>query len=82
MKKNVDIQVVEGFGDEWKRFDYSGFSQTELKEMFNGYYRFGTKLEKRFSRNQIQAMLERSGLENISFSDTPPYWCAVGYKKS
>lgn len=277
MKKNVDIQVVEGFGDEWKRFDYSGFSQTELKEMFNGYFRifpwenlpdgavgfdlgcgsgrwakfvapnvsklhlidpsiaaltvaqknlaefqncifhqasideipledesadfayslgvlhhipdteggiracvaklkkdapflvylyysfdnrpwwywgiwkttelgrslisrlpyavrywisqviaffvylplarlswvlekmpfdvesiplsayrhrsfyvmrndaldrFGTKLEKRFSRNQIQAMLERSGLENISFSDTPPYWCAVGYKKS
>ena len=31
--------MVEGFGDEWNRFDYSGFSQTELKEMFNGYFR-------------------------------------------
>ena len=42
--------------------------------------RFGTKLEKRFSRNQIQKMLESSGLYNISFSDTLPYHCAIGYK--
>lgn len=42
--------------------------------------RFGTKLERRFSRSQIQRMLESSGLYNISFSDTPPYHCAIGYK--
>jgi len=42
--------------------------------------RFGTKLEKRFTAAQIRKMMEDSGLERIVFSDTAPYWCAVGYK--
>ncbi|MBD1906691.1 class I SAM-dependent methyltransferase [Funiculus sociatus GB2-A5] len=43
--------------------------------------RFGTKLEKRFTKNQILKMMESAGLEKIAFSDRAPYWCAVGYKK-
>lgn len=43
--------------------------------------RFGTRLEKRFSRIEIHGMLERAGLRDIIFSDYVPYWCAVGYKK-
>lgn len=43
--------------------------------------RFGTSLERRFTRSQIQAMMEFAGLENIQFSQAVPYWCAVGYKK-
>ena len=43
--------------------------------------RFGTRLEKRFTASQIQKMMAASGLERIIFSDTAPYWCAVGYKK-
>ena len=43
--------------------------------------RFGTRLEKRFSRLEIQSMLENSGLEKISFSNSSPYWCALGYKQ-
>lgn len=43
--------------------------------------RFGTKLEKRFSKKEISEMMENAGLENIIFSDHAPYWCAVGYKK-
>ncbi|MFZ5997974.1 MAG: class I SAM-dependent methyltransferase [Nitrospirota bacterium] len=43
--------------------------------------RFGTSLEKRFTRDQIRKMMEDAGLENILFSDSRPYWCAVGYKK-
>lgn len=43
--------------------------------------RFGTRLEKRFTKNQIKKMMEDAGLENILFSDSQPYWCAVGYKK-
>lgn len=42
--------------------------------------RFGTKLERRFTKNQIREMLENSGFENIKFSDTLPHWCAVGIK--
>lgn len=43
--------------------------------------RFGTRLEQRFSRQQIQTMMEHAGLENIQFSNDVPYWCAVGFKK-
>jgi SAM-dependent methyltransferase len=43
--------------------------------------RFGTSLEKRFSRADITAMLEAAGCERIRFSDEPPFWCAVGYRK-
>jgi SAM-dependent methyltransferase len=43
--------------------------------------RFGTKLEQRFSRTEIEDLLTRGGFERISFRDSSPYWCAVGYKK-
>ena len=44
--------------------------------------RFGTRLEKRFSRDQIKVMMEEAGLERIKFSSTEPFWCAVGYRCS
>jgi SAM-dependent methyltransferase len=42
--------------------------------------RFGTRLEQRFTRPEIQGMMERAGLEKIVFSEGSPYWVAVGYK--
>jgi SAM-dependent methyltransferase len=42
--------------------------------------RFGTGLEQRFSRAQIEAMMRTAGLDDIIFSETPPFWCAVGYR--
>ena len=42
--------------------------------------RFGTKLEKRFTKTEILEMMERSGLKNIKFRDNPPFWVAVGEK--
>jgi SAM-dependent methyltransferase len=42
--------------------------------------RFGTPLEQRFSRAQIEAMMRRAGLVDIRFSEREPYWCAVGRK--
>jgi hypothetical protein len=44
--------------------------------------RFGTRLEKRFTTKQIRDMMERAGLEDIVFSQTVPYWCAVGRKSA
>ncbi|MGC1175156.1 class I SAM-dependent methyltransferase [Polaromonas sp.] len=41
--------------------------------------RFGTSLEQRFSRAQIQAMMQAAGLRDISFREATPYWCAVGF---
>jgi ubiquinone/menaquinone biosynthesis C-methylase UbiE len=43
--------------------------------------RFGTKLEHRFTRRQIQTMMEIAGLERVRFSAAVPFWCAVGFKR-
>jgi len=40
--------------------------------------RFGTKLEKRYRRDEVIGLLERAGLEDIRVSERPPYWHAVG----
>lgn len=42
--------------------------------------RFGTKLEKRFTRPQITRMLLDAGFVNISFADHEPYWLALSYR--
>lgn len=42
--------------------------------------RFGTPLEHRFTRAEIERMMEKSGLRDVSFSPNGPYWCAVGFK--
>ncbi len=44
--------------------------------------RFGTRLERRFTRAQIQAMFEATGLVDVQFSAAAPFWCAVGVKRS
>ena len=44
--------------------------------------RFGTRLEQRFTRDEIKIMMENAGLEDIKFSNSKPYWVAVGYKIS
>jgi len=44
--------------------------------------RFGTRLEHRFTKYEIQKMMENSGLENIVFSENMPYWCSVGTRKA
>jgi SAM-dependent methyltransferase len=40
--------------------------------------RFGTRLEHRFSRAQIEAMMRKADLDDIRFAETEPFWCAVG----
>ena len=42
--------------------------------------RFGTRLEKRFTKIQIKIMMVEAGLERIEFSDKGPYWCAIGHR--
>lgn len=44
--------------------------------------RFGTRLEQRFSKAEIRQMMEDAGLEQVSFSAQPPYWCAIGYRRA
>lgn len=44
--------------------------------------RFGTRLEQRFSRRQIEQMMREAGLEDIRFRNSEPYWVACGRRIS
>jgi SAM-dependent methyltransferase len=43
--------------------------------------RFGTRVEKRYSQQQIVALMTGAGLTDIQFSNSPPYWCVVGRRR-
>ncbi len=43
--------------------------------------RFGTKLEKRFTKLEIKTLLDNNGFKNISFSSNSPFWVSLSYKK-
>ncbi len=47
----------------------------------NSFDRFGTPLEQRFSRAEIETMMRQADLEEIRFSEAPPFWCAVGRRR-
>ena len=67
----------------------------DVKEMPLSYYRdrhyyfmrtdaldrFGTRLEKRFSRQDITSMMIKAGFKDIQFSDNRPFWVCLARKK-
>ena len=42
--------------------------------------RFGTPLEQRFSKKEIEDMMKEAGFREIHFSDNEPYWHVLGKK--
>jgi ubiquinone/menaquinone biosynthesis C-methylase UbiE len=47
----------------------------------DAYDRFCTRLERRFTRADIDALLRSAGFTDITFSECMPFWCAVGIKR-
>lgn len=66
--------------------DVSHFPLSEYR--YRGFYsmrtdaldRFGTRLEQRFSRRDIEVIMQRCGLDDIRFREGPPFWVACGRK--
>ncbi len=74
-------KLLEKLGVNVEYFPLSQYRNNSFYVMRNDALdRFGTRLERRFSKAEMQAMMERAGLENISFSTTS-FWTAIGYKK-
>ena len=72
---------LEGSGVDVAHFPLSSYRNRSFYSMrTDALDRFGTGLEKRFTRQQINSMMETAGFERIVFSESP-YWCAVGYRK-
>lgn len=74
-------RVIERAGLNVDSFPLSSYRNHSFYTMrTDALDRFGTRLERRFSREQIRMMMEESGLERIEFSSSEPFWCAVGYR--
>jgi SAM-dependent methyltransferase len=43
--------------------------------------RFGTRLEKRYSKEGVRQLLEGAGFEKVVFSEGPPWWVAVARRQ-
>ena len=74
-------KIVERSGVNASNFPLSSYRDRSFYVMrTDALDRFGTRLEQRFTQNQIRAMMENAGMKRITFSEGEPYWCAVGYK--
>jgi ubiquinone/menaquinone biosynthesis C-methylase UbiE len=73
--------VAEKLGADVSNFPLSQYRDNSFYVMRNDALdRFGTSLEKRFSKTEIESMMRRCGLEDVTFSTTS-FWTAVGFKK-
>jgi ubiquinone/menaquinone biosynthesis C-methylase UbiE len=71
--------LFEGFGVDVSHWPLSFYRTSSFYTMrTDALDRFGTRLEQRFTRDQIMEMMTRAGLKNIRFRESAPYWCAVG----
>lgn len=73
--------LAERLGADVSNWPLSSYRSTSFYSMrTDSLDRFGTRLEHRFTRDQILRMMQQAGLERVSFSDREPFWCAVGYR--
>ena len=75
-------RVLDWLGVNVENIPLSSYKELSFYTMrTDALDRFGTRLEKRFSKIQIENMMRASGLVDIRFSDEAPFWCAVGTKQ-
>lgn len=75
--------MMEKFGFNIDHLPLSFYKNSSFYTMrCDALDRFGTRLEQRFSAREIEEMMKIAGLENIVFSRSAPYWCALGYRQT
>jgi SAM-dependent methyltransferase len=71
--------LVEALGGKGDGVPLGAYRNRTLYVMRNDALdRFGTRLEQRFTKAQIETMMRAAGREDIRFSNHTPFWCAVG----
>jgi hypothetical protein len=75
-------QLAEQRGRDVSHYPLSTYRHLSFYTMrTDALDRFGTRLEHRFTRTEIEQMMTDAGLSNIVFSDHPPFWVACGRKR-
>ena len=70
--------VAERFGADVTHWPLSAYRRRSFYAMrTDALDRFGTPLEKRYTRQQVEELLRNAGLTNIRFCSSV-FWCAVG----
>lgn len=73
---------IKKMGYNLKNFPLYAYRKSSLYVMrTDARDRFGTPLEKRFTKKEIYKMMKQSGLHKIKFKNSLPYWTAIGFKK-
>lgn len=74
--------VKNVLGEKWgNKIPLSYYSNKSFNVIRNDSLdRFGTPLEQRFSKKQIEKMMNKAGLRDIKFSNNQPYWHVIGQK--
>lgn len=74
-------RLAEARGVDVSTFPLSSYRHSSFYSMrTDALDRFGTRLEQRFTRANIEEMMRAAGLHEIRFSSLPPYWVACGTK--
>lgn len=74
--------IIEKIKIKFKNFPLYSYRHSSFYVMrTDARDRFGTPLEKRFSKKEIYLMMKKAGLEKIKFSSSVPFWTAIGFKK-
>lgn len=74
-------KILEKAGANVKNFPLSQYRDHSYYTMqTDALDRFGTRLERRFTKDEIKTMMENCGLRDIKFSEQA-FWTAVGFKK-
>lgn len=75
--------LAERLGADVSSFPLSNYRRGSFYTMrTDALDRFGTRLEHRFSRAEIETMMAESGLTEIRFREDPAYWVACGRRVS
>lgn len=76
-------KLVERLGLDPSVLPLSGYRNLSFYTMrTDALDRFGTRLEQRFSRQQVHDMMRAAGLSRIRFREGAPYWIACGRRGS
>jgi ubiquinone/menaquinone biosynthesis C-methylase UbiE len=74
-------RLAEKLGANPERWPLSAYRELSFYSMrTDALDRLGTRLEQRFTRVEIEAMMSEGGLRDIRFSEEVPYWVACGRK--
>jgi SAM-dependent methyltransferase len=73
--------LLEKMGLDIENFPLSFYRQHDWATLrADALDRFGTAVEHRFTKAEIEAMMLLTGLIDIRFAEGPPFWIAMGYK--